>query len=454
MKKLLIPVLIFLFYGCNDYRATEKTVIYEQEEPIMEEPILYGDTLIYVPISDLYDSDLWWKVENGKWGILNAQKEPIVACLYDLPYLTNGISIFDNVVRDCNYTIPNPIIFCYSKEESVLVDLKNGVISPSDCKIVSNGGLFNSDYTFQLNNGNYGFMNKTGSIVFPAISSIIPYLTYDSLVLLRENNAYFLTDKQGNIMVGAKEMNSNHFKKILYKMYLDGDLPEDVELDIPHLQSNQHDEILMSVLAVILPDSTNLSKYILDFRFENQHLWNSYCDVDACILQVESELGTDWDDPCWPEGYGSFEKIIYYVNSINPNLFEIEFNAISYGNSHGQSSCFSYYRLVNDSMVEVKSDDWFINTSDLDYALYTYWIENNEDQIGKTIDTTSNIIGLDEDDAISINANGITCWLWYWDYGAYQDTITVPFNYLEDFIPKEGLINDIIKSNYIRKSKY
>ena len=393
-----------------------------------------------------YDTDVFWVIKNGKWGMLDDKGKEILPPKYEIPVIIGDwIDYNDN----CLFEFQSPIIIGIHEDTSILFDTKEGIISPSDVvEIISRNNT--SDYFFKSTNEKFGLINEKGQVVIPPISEKYPYISGDTALILVDTQFYcFFTSKQKLI---NEPLSETEIIKTIMTQYDRGDFGEDMGFS-PHCSKEIKEKFLLEVYYNKIyqePDIKPDPKQVL-IRSLPYYYSFDYCNIDYCYRSITEDFN-DVDYQCWPPGYGTFEETNYTLTRISKTDFVFETNSMTYGHGSGDISSYEYYSLTDHEIKALHISDLFKTPVLLFDFLSTVAIHSEEiKEMSDQIDCTANSKLITEESDLLIAEDGLHCLIPYWEYGEYQVDIVVPWDKLKQYIPANDKLEKII--NYIKAHK-
>jgi len=393
-----------------------------------------------------YDTDIFWVIKNGKWGMLDVNGKEILPPKYEIPRILGDWMDYNN---NCQFEFQSPIIMGIHEDTSILFDTKNGIISPSNVvEIMSRNNSY--DYFFKSTNEKFGLINEEGQVVIPPISEKYPYISNDTaLIMVDTQFYYFIISKQKLIKAPLSE---TEIIQTIITLFDRGDFGEDMSFSSDCSEEIKEKFLLEIYFNNILEeaDKKPSPKQVLS-KILPHYQGSDYCEIDYCYRSI-TEVFNDVDYPCWPPGYGTFEETKYALTRISENDFIFETNTITYGHGSGDVSSYGYFSLIDHEFKTLPITDLFKNTLlFFDFlstvAIHSEAVKEMSDQIDCTVDSKL----ITEESDLLIAEDGLHCMIPYWDYGGYQVDVVIPWEELKQYIPANGKLEKII--SYLKAHK-
>jgi len=395
-----------------------------------------------------YETDIFWVINNGKWGMLDGKGKEILPPKYEIPHIMGDWKDYDN---DCLFEFESPIIMGIHEDSTLLFDTKKGIISPPNGVIIISCNN-NTDYFFKSTNQKFGLINEEGQIVIPPISEKYPYINDDTALILADTQFYYFVISKQKLI--DKPLSEIEITKVIMTLFDREVFGENMGFS-RNCSKEIKEKFLFEIYfkkfyeeANLKPDPKQVLRRILPFYYSFD-----YCEIDYCYRSI-TEAFNDMDYECWPPGYGTFEETNYALTRISETDFIFETNTITYGHGSGDVSSYEYYSVLDHEIKDLQITDLFENSILLFDFLSTVAINSEKvkemsDQIDCSVDSKL----ISEESELLIAKDGLHCMIPYWDGGGYQVDIVIPWDDLKQYIPTHGKLEKIISFLKVNKER-
>lgn len=413
---------------------------------------LPGDTLISFQSKENTPANYFWKIEKGKWGILDSTMQQLVPCIYDYPFEEEG-EYNHNFSESCDFDVSNPVILC-SDSLSDLIDLGKGVVSPKESIIIKR---IDSMFVYRDKHKLYGLLNARGDQLIPPLSSTNIARVFDSLFLLSNQEGYYLMNSQKKVVLPVESFTDSVCYSLIADLIRSGILKNrdrfdfeysdltDEEIGLAWLHFNR---VYLKKEEAKLPD-------LLDELCDDEI---DFCKVKACFRYLSAQLAFGYDEyqvdlDCGKNIYSTMDGAYYRIGGVGSGIIEFRNDELM---ARGirvylELSNYSYFTAKEGKLVPFVWPQMFNNT---DVALL---------RVNQFVDSLVN--GMEEDmlPAITeenlhitdssnfyIGKEGLVFLLYYLDedkigYPDSQYELLVPYDYLKAFIPEESPLYGFIE---------
>lgn len=398
------------------------------------------DSIIRMPAPD--SSTVFWIINQGNWGAMLGDGTITIPCIFDIPYIESHWKV---AKADCKLEFWNPILMRISGENYQLYDVYKGLCSPPGSRIISETNIINkASYLINTEDDYYTFVNQLGEQIFPAISLSPPTLAGNNSLFISNSNGYGTCDFSGKIQKPFGSLSTDDLEQLLlYKITKD-------EYYIRFDEQTTLSGMELSKFASLLYENLELKNDADYFGLMNQLYPNEekpqykeieYCYNNPCLRLIDnSSDNKEWCE--WPPWYHTAENLTHFIKSISDNYYEVKSHNKVWGNTNRDYYFFKYYKLTNDTLIQLEREDLFTNTSELWTELSKQAIQiitDNNLDVG--FDCTRNQQIITEHSNLSFDSNGISIWLSDHErWETMRPVLTIPFDSITEFINKDGLL--------------
>lgn len=408
------------------------------------------DTLIRVKANALYDREFSWVIKQGKWGILDSSKKVIVPCEYTMPFVV-GEYYSRTEGEYCAFQTPNPVIML-KDSGAALVDLQKGVLSPPNTTYLRS---IDSFFVFKGGNYKYGLLDKAGHILIPPISETNIYQVFDSLLLLYYDGNYCFHDFENKVVKQPGQFHEQDYRNVINHFILNGVFNDRFRFQF-HASTIAREHLIPAL--IYFEENYNETKFVglknmLDGLLDTTM---DYCYVEGCFRYLAEFLAysaTSYqvDLNCGKNVFTNFDSPFNSIKGLGNGIVEyrhVELAASEYYVYH-HISHFQYCRFNGNTVDKLQFSDFFTPQKKALAKINTFIdsVKNLAEDETFNLITPENLT-ITENSTFSLDENGITFWLFYLNYekiGSADDQfeVSIPFSYLEEFIPENGLIAGI-----------
>lgn len=419
------------------------------------------DSLIRVEANSLYKANFTWAIKNGKWGIFNSQNKLIVPCEYDIPVVM-GEYYSRNNGDACLFQTGNPVIMLKDSLYSDLIDLEKGIVSPPGTRFLKEAGDY---FVFSRDLLKYGLLSRNGKILIPEISETCILPIYDSLFLIKYDKGYALHDRYNKVKVSKRNFSNTELRNAIHYFIKKGVFRDKERFEFDHLSMSENDLIpaLMFLFETYKQYDSEWKKVtrpedLIQILTESRN--DPFCYIDGCFRYLDAYLEESTDAyqvdlDCDMNIYTNKDQPLFRIRGLGNGIIEYCYTELeaSMIRVYRDISWFRYLGVNGNSVVRIGIEDLFPHS---DRALKTINLYmdsltmTDDGQILSKIDPDERIItGYSN---FSIDKDGIYFWLLFDNeektFGSTDDqfVVHIPFERLENHIPKEGWIQKIRRS--------